>query len=121
MPAASLANHPRCLLDLGQVGNLAEVELNGQPMGVAWMQPYRLEVSTALHVGKNHLVVTVTDALINYVSGLKEAPEVPVALQARLGKANPAVFPEGESGQVEMNETELPPSGLLGPVRLIWK
>ncbi len=120
VPAASLAAGVPVWLDLGRVGNLAEVELNGQPVGVAWMVPYRLEVSQALRVGSNHLVVRVSNALINYVSGLKQATEVPVELQARLGTANADIYPEGSSARQEMNETDLPPSGLLGPVRLVW-
>ena len=34
----------------------------------------------------------VTNTLINYVSGLKEPPDVPAELQPRLGKANPAIY-----------------------------
>jgi hypothetical protein len=121
VPAGRIVQDACIMLDLGQVGNLAEVELNGQALGVAWMQPYRLDATRALRAGKNRLVVLVTDALINYVSGLKEPTEVPVELQARLGKANSAIYPEGGSARQEMGETSLPPSGLLGPVRLVWK
>ena len=121
VPAGHLAADTCVLLDLGVVGNLAEVELNGQAMGVAWMQPYRLDVTRALRAGSNSLVLRVTDALINHVSGLTGPTEVPPELQARLGKANSAIYPEGGSANQEMSETELPPSGLLGPVRLVWK
>jgi hypothetical protein len=118
--AERLAEHMPVWLDLGQVGNLAEVELNGVAAGVAWMVPYRLDVSKSLRAGKNRLVVSVTNALINYVSGLKEPTEVPVDLQARLGKANSEIYPEGGSSRQEMNETDLPPSGLMGPVRIVF-
>jgi len=121
VPAERMVPESRVMLELGEVGNLAEVELNGQAMGVAWMTPYRIDVTKALHAGNNKLVVRVTDALIHYVSGLKEPPEIPVDLQARLGKANPSIYPEGASAKVEMSETDLPPSGLLGPVRLVWR
>ncbi len=118
VPAGNVADGVRAVLDLGQVGNLAGVEVNGRAVGVAWMVPYRLDITGALRAGKNTLVVRVTDALINYVSGLKQPPEVPAELQERLGKANPAVYPEGGSGYHEMGETDLPPSGLLGPVKI---
>ena len=39
LPAERLADRARFMLDLGQVGNIAEVELNGQTVGVAWMAP----------------------------------------------------------------------------------
>ena len=100
--------------------NIAEVELNGRAVGVAWMAPYRLEVTDTLRVGRNRLVVRVTNTLINYVTGLKEPPEVPPELVPRLGPANPAIYPQSKLAYVEMRETDLPPSGLLGPVVLGW-
>ncbi len=119
VPAGLLANGTRVMLDLGKVGNIAEVELNGQSVGVAWMAPHRLDVTDAIRAGKNHLVVLVTNTLINYVTGLKAPPEVPVELQARLGRANPAIYPQSSLAKREMSETDLPPSGLLGPVRIV--
>lgn len=118
MPADSLTNDAIVFLDLGQVGTVAEVELNGHAVGVAWMVPYRLDVRKAIRPGKNKLVVLVTNTLINYVSGLKAFTEVPEDLQPRLGRSDPAVYKEGESARGEMGETNLPPSGLLGPVRI---
>ena len=120
VPADKLTEKSLVWLDLGQVGNLAEVELNGQPVGVAWMEPHRLDVTQALRAGKNQLVVRVSNALINYVSGLKQPTEVPIELQARLGKANREAYPEGDAARQEMAETDLPVSGLLGPVQLVW-
>ena len=107
------------MLDLGQVGTIADVELNGQAVGVAWMAPYRLDITRAARVGKNKLVVLVTNTLINYVTGLKGPTEIPAELQPRLGKANPAIYPEGQKTP-EMHETDLPPSGLMGPVQIEW-
>jgi len=121
VPAEHLAPGSQIMLDLGNVGTVAEVELNGQAVGVAWMTPYRLDVTHALHAGTNKLVVLVTNTLINYVSGLKETPEVPVDLQSRLGKANPSIYPEGRSARQEMSETNLPPSGLMGPIQVVSK
>jgi hypothetical protein len=106
----------RLMLDLGKVGTVAEVELNGKPVGVAWMAPYRLDITDAARAGKNKLVVKVTNTLINYVTGLKEPPEVPVELQPRLGKANPDIYESSRLAKREMSETDLPPSGLIGPV-----
>lgn len=111
----------RMILDLGQVGTVAEVELNGQPVGVAWMAPYKLDITAAARPGRNKLVVLVTNTLINYVTGLKEPPDVPAALQPRLGKANPAIYPQSQLAYREMSETDLPPSGLIGPVKIVWE
>jgi hypothetical protein len=75
------------LLDLGRVGDVAEVTLNGQAVGVAWMQPYHLDVSGAVRNGTNHFEVLVTNTLINYVSGLKTLPDVPEELVPHYGTA----------------------------------
>ena len=120
LPAEWVLNGTRMTLDLGQVGTIAEVKLNDQAVGVAWMAPYRLDITRAARAGKNKLVVLVTDTLINYVSGLPAPPEVPVELQPRLGKANPAIYKNG-ARVPEMQETDLPPSGLMGPVQIKWQ
>lgn len=109
------------ILDLGKVGDIAEVELNGKAIGVAWMTPYRLTISDAARAGKNKLVVLVTNQLVNYVSGLKEAPDVPVELQPRLGKADPTLYKQSSIAKKDMSQTDLPPSGLMGPVQIVWK
>ncbi len=121
LPASLLVNGARMTLDLGKVGNLAEVELNGQAVGVAWTAPYRLDITRAARAGKNKLVVLVTNTLINYVTGLKKPPEVPAELQPRLGKANPAIYEQSKLASREMSETDLPPSGLIGPVTISSK
>jgi hypothetical protein len=82
------------------------------------MAPHRLDITRVARPGKNQLVVLVTNTLINYVSGLKAPPEVPVELQPRLGKADPAIYPQSKLADREMSETDLPPSGLIGPVTL---
>ena len=119
LPAGHFAKGANLVLDLGQVGNIAEVELNGQPVGVAWMAPHRLDVTRAARAGKNKLVVQVTNTLINYVTGLQAPPEVPLELQPRLGKANPEIYPQSNLARREMSETDLPLSGLVGPVKIV--
>jgi hypothetical protein len=118
VPAERLASARRVILDLGRVGNIAEVELNGRSVGVAWMAPHRLDVTAAARAGRNRLVVLVTNTLINRVTGLVEPPDVPSELEPRLGRAAPAIHPHSGLARREMSETELPPSGLLGPVTL---
>jgi len=114
-------NKGKMILDLGSVGDIADVELNGKSVGVAWMWPYRLDITSAAHAGKNKLVVLVTNQLVNYVSGLKEAPDVPVELQPRLGKADPSIYKQSGIAKKDMSQTDLPPSGLMGPVQIVWK
>jgi hypothetical protein len=121
LSADQLKNKGKMILDLGSVGDIADVELNGQAIGVAWMWPYRLDITSAVHTGKNKLAVLVTNQLVNYVSGLKEAPDVPVELQPRLGKADPTIYKQSGIAKKDMSQTDLPPSGLMGPVQIVWK
>ncbi len=108
------------VLDLGIVGNIAEVTLNGRPVGVAWMQPYRLDVTEALESGSNHLEILVTNTLINYVAGMKEMPKVPAELIPHYGPTVD-IYHEGRA-EWERREKDFQPlsiSGLIGPVRII--
>jgi len=108
------------VLDLGKVGDVAEVTLNGQAVGVAWMQPYRLDITRAIRSGANHLELLVTNTLINYVSGLATLLDVPDELVPHYGNtAN--IYTRGAMvwETQEKNFHPLPPSGLIGPVRII--
>jgi alpha-L-rhamnosidase len=120
VPTGYVSEELETVLDLGAVGNVAEVSLNGRPVGVAWMRPYRLEVTEALKSGSNHLEVLVTNTLINYVSGMKELQGVPEELVPHYGPTV-NIYHEGtaEWEHREKGFHPLPPSGLIGPVRII--
>jgi hypothetical protein len=99
---------------------VAEVVLNEKNIGVAWMQPYQLPVTEAIRSGANHLTIFVTNTLINYVSGLSKLPEVPEELVPHYGPTAHLY----DSGATEWEQHEkgfrpLPPSGLMGPVRIV--
>jgi hypothetical protein len=99
------------VLDLGSVRETADVSVNGQPAGVAWMRPYRLDVSHLLRPGTNVLRVAVTNLLINKILG--DGPIDYSAVYAKDGQR----FPPGEEWDV-IREPFV--SGLLGPVRLVY-
>ena len=98
VPASLLASHNRIVLDLGDVGDVAQITINGKSGPDLLLRPYKADVTPLLHTGKNTLQVTVVNALFN-------------ALSANGLSAN--YFPE------ETNTASgLLPSGLVGPVRL---
>jgi hypothetical protein len=100
-----------CVLDLGSVRETAEVTLNGSPAGVAWMRPYQVDVTGLLKPGRNRLRIEVTNLLINKVLG--QGPIDYSAVFARYGQRF--------SGGDEWDFVREPlPSGLLGPVRLVF-
>jgi hypothetical protein len=111
VPAAAMKQNRRVCLDLGAVRETAEVWVNDKPAGVRWMRPYRFDVTTLLHPGRNSLRVDVTNLLINRVLGA--GPPDYSAVTAKFGER----FPPGN----EWTAVREPfPSGLLGPVRLVF-
>jgi hypothetical protein len=97
------------VLDLGVVHETAEATLNGVNLGAAWKTPRRLPCGDALRVGSNHLVVEVANLWIHHVQSLPK-PD-------RRAIAETHGIRWGTYGEVEPES--VPPSGLLGPVRLV--
>jgi len=94
---------------LGVVHETAEVELNGVPLGAAWKGARVLAVQNALRQGENLLRIDVANLWIHKVvnSAPWDRQRVAEVYGARWGEPDVPVPPE------------LPPSGLLGPVRLV--
>jgi hypothetical protein len=90
-------------LDLGEVRELAEVRLNGKALGIVWAPPFRIDISTAVQPGENHLEIDVVNFWCNRVIGDEGLPEV-----NRLTRTNIRQL---------TGKTPLLPSGLLGPVQ----
>jgi hypothetical protein len=97
-------------LDLGAVHETAEVRLNGRELGAAWKAPRRLSCGDALVAGPNHLAVEVANLWIHHVAAGPPPPEWKV-LEETVG------IRWGRYGEVPPER--VPPSGLLGPVRLV--
>jgi hypothetical protein len=91
-------------LDLGEVGDLAEVSLNGKKLATLWKEPYRVSLSGALQKGSNLLEVTVTNEWTNRILGDMNAGKGEKVLNTRV-----RIFAGGG----------LPRSGLMGPVRIV--
>ncbi len=96
----------RAWLDLGRVANLAEVTLNGQPCGVAWTTPYRVDITTALKEGANELVIEVTNTWANRLIGDYALPEA----QRKLWTLAPEYL---------LKTIPLQEAGLMGEVRIV--
>ena len=59
----------RVWLELGQLANLAEVQVNGTPCGISWTAPYRVDITNALRKGDNQLRILVTNTWANRLIG----------------------------------------------------
>ncbi|MGD0782941.1 MAG: glycosyl hydrolase, partial [Candidatus Aminicenantales bacterium] len=104
-PADWMRTGARLWLDLGDVKNLAEVAVNGRPLGIVWKAPFRVEVTGALKPGPNELQVKVTNLWVNRLIGDQQ----PGAAKKFTYTTQP--FYNADS--------PLLPSGLLGPVRFL--
>jgi len=105
VPAAMLGPDTHLALDLGRVRFVADVRLNGTPLGILWKPPFRVDISKVAKPGTNRLEVEVTNVWRNRLIGDRLLPP-----GKRLCKTN---------GWVGSSKAPLVDSGLLGPVRLV--
>jgi hypothetical protein len=92
-------------MDLGDVKNLAEVSVNGKPLGIVWKAPFRVDVTGALQPGANAIEIKVTNLWVNRLVGDQQ----PGAAQKYTYTAQ----------QFYQANSPLLPSGLLGPVQVV--
>ncbi len=105
VPGNALGKGEKIWLDLGEVGNLAEVLVNGQSTGVVWKAPFRVDITKAVKPGANTLAINVTNVWVNRLIGDKQ-PGVSTTYTT-------TTFPYYKA------TSTLQPAGLLGPVRLL--
>ncbi len=91
-------------IDLGDVKNLAEVTVNGKPLGLVWHAPYRVDATSALKPGANEVTIKVINAWVNRL----------------IGDQQPDATTKYTFADVKPYKANSPllPSGLLGPVRV---
>jgi hypothetical protein len=129
-------------LDLGEVKNLASVELNGEDLGTLWTPPFRVEITGKLRKGKNQLTVRITNYWRNRLIGDEQQPadvewgrKVPYPPDPKLTSGRrlqsvPEWFknnqPRPSSNRYTFTvwshfekDAGLIPAGLLGPVRIL--
>ncbi|MGH9397838.1 MAG: glycosyl hydrolase [Terriglobia bacterium] len=97
------------MLDLGAVHETAEVTLNGVPLGAAWKGLRRVSCDGVVREGPNRLKIEVGNLWINRVE----------SLPPRDFKLLAETYGIRWGADEEKTKPPLPPSGLIGPVRLI--
>ncbi len=101
---AALARGARLLLDLGDVRELADISVNGKPLGTVWTPPFRVDITAAVHTGRNALAVRIANLWVNRLIGDAQ-PDAEA-------KFTFTVIPTYRA------DAPLRESGLLGPVTL---
>jgi len=97
-------NDRNVFIDLGEVGVMATITLNGKNMGTTWMAPYRLTISDALKEGENVLEIEVVNVWRNRLTGDNLLSELERTTSVLVDRTTP--------------KEELISSGLMGPVSL---
>ncbi len=93
----------RTWLNLGSVKNIAEVRLNGKDLGTVWKEPWKVDISSVVNEGENHLEVTVVNLWVNRLVGDERGDA------GRYCRCAMQHYSAGDA---------LQPSGLLGPVSI---
>jgi len=104
LPAGLLAGR-RLALDLGSVHEVAGVRLNGQPLGIVWAPPFRVDISRAVKATGNVLEIEVVNFWPNRIIGDQSLPEAQRLTRTNIRKLT--------------RDTPLMESGLLGPVQVL--
>ena len=104
LPKGAMAGTP-LMLDLGNIGDVAEVRVNGKLVGTVWKAPYRLDIGNAVQAGRNQLEVRVANLWVNRL----------------IGDAQPGVTTKITYTAAPTYKPDAPlrPSGLMGPVTLL--
>jgi hypothetical protein len=109
-------NAEKCwMLDLGQVGEVASVYLNGHELGTSVFPPYDFNISSLLKAGENYLVIEVANTWLNQLIGEKDKPFDEQRTRSNLGRGG------RDEGRRPWSNYALQPSGLIGPVRILQR
>lgn len=131
LPKALVRRELAIYLDLGDVMVIAAVMLNGRNMGILWKRPFQVEITDAVKPGKNRLEVSVANLWVNRLIGDEQLPDDREWNPDGSLKAWPRWMIEGKpmpktgrftwtTWRHHTKDSPLIPSGLLGPVRIIF-
>jgi hypothetical protein len=91
------------MLDLGKVGDVAEVRINGVMVGTVWHAPYAFDIGAAAKSGENMIEVRVANLWVNRIIG-----------DSQKGASKVTYY----TGPGYVPNAPLRPAGLIGPVML---
>lgn len=114
LPSSFFGSNKSIIMDLGKVGVIAEVKVNGINFGDFWSIPMQIDITKALKQGENNLEITVTNVWRNRLIGdAKYKDSFPSA------NGTSKQFKTYLSTDLALKGNEdLTPSGLIGPVQI---
>jgi hypothetical protein len=119
VPAAVDLSRHRALFGLGRVEILAHVFVNGVDCGVAWAEPFVVDVTAAVKPGSNEVVIEVANTWPNRLIGDARLPKASRRTNTNITRLpNAWMYPMKD---LPMADYPLRDGGLLGPVRLVFE
>lgn len=129
LPAEWIRPEAGLYLDLGEIRVIADVMLNGKPLGTLWAPPFRVNIAEVAHAGENTLEVAVTNLWVNRLIGDEQLPED----SERNPEGNLKAWPKwlldnqpSPTGRIAFStwrlwkkDDALSPSGWIGPARIL--
>lgn len=134
---SALPDKQAIYLDLGEIKHIAEITINGTPLGVVWTAPWRIAAGAALHAGDNTIEIAVTNVWANRLVGDEQQPADVIwqigdakITDGKFLKEFPDWFLKDEQRPTKerytfttwnyfSKDSPLVSSGLMGPVRLL--
>ena len=124
---SGVGTEKRLVLDLGDVGVMAKVTVNGEELGILWQSPFDVDITDAVVPGPNTLKVEVANLWVNRRVGDVKYPDgfpgedgtiTPKEFETWIYQDKDLLhFTKGTIQDVYANENLLP-SGLIGPVTI---
>jgi hypothetical protein len=132
--AGDLAKNKNVTLDLGELHDIAELEINGNKAVVLWFPPYKTDITRWLKKGDNKIVIRVTNNWANRLIGDEQYPAdfewgADKGENGRAMKAFPDWFIKNQPRPTQerkaftiwyyyRKDSPLQPAGLIGPVKV---
>ncbi len=110
VPKSWLQQGSQIMLDLGEVGDIAEVTVNNVPAGILWYAPFRTDITGLLKQGTNKLEIKVTNQWTNRLIGDMKSEPGKKVLNSNVFMFGLPMMSRGE---------DLKESGILGPVLIL--
>jgi hypothetical protein len=105
IPSSAFKPGTHIWLDLGDVREIADVQINGRDLGSLWKRPFKIDVTGQVKPGSNQLTIRVTNLWVNRLIGDQQP-----GAQKKYASTDFAPYKA---------DSPLLPSGLLGPLRLL--
>ena len=105
-------NYNNIFLDLGDVGVMASLKINGTDVGTTWIAPHHFDISSAIKTGENRIEIEVVNVWRNRLTGDSFLKKEKRFTSVSVDRDN------SDLGLILSKKDSLISSGLIGPVSI---